>query len=208
MGAALPMVQTVASLLQSGDRVHRIEAVLSGSLNYIYDTYDGTTTFADVVAEAQRRGYTEPNPMDDLSGTDVMRKIVILAREAGLSVDLEDVENLSTMPEACIQADTTKAVYAGLRANESIFNTQYQKAKTLGNKLKYIAELNNNKISVGIKSIDRSHPFYTLKGTDNMIAIYSDRYSDRPLIIQGAGAGAENTAAGVLSDILNIDFVS
>ena len=208
VGAALPVIRTISNMVASGDKIHRIQAVLSGSLNYIYDAYDGTKSFVEVVREAGDLGFTEPNPMDDLGGTDVMRKIVILSRAAGLEKSLSDVVRAKDMPDVCLQAKTIDEVFAGLTTSEDIFSMKLKDAQKENKKLKYIAELDGDKLQVGLQVIDNTHPFYSLKGTDNMVAIYSDRYPERPLIIQGAGAGAEITAAGVLSDILSIDFVS
>ena len=208
VGAALPVIGTIKQMVLSGDRIHRIQAVLSGSLNFIYDLYNGQTSFANVVREAGKLGYTEPNPMDDLSGTDVMRKIVILARAANQSCDLEDVILTKDMPEACYDAASIKEVFTILDEQELFFKDKFERANSSEKKLKYIAEMKGNELHVGLQEIDADHPFYSLQGTDNMVAIYSDRYHEQPLIIQGAGAGAINTAAGVLTDVLTIDFIA
>ncbi len=206
VGAALPVIHTISDMVRTGDHIDRIEAVLSGSLNYVYDAYDGSESFETVVREAQAQGYTEPNPMMDLSGADVIRKIVILAREAGYAVSIDDVICKPDMPQSCLAAESTEQVFEALASQEDYFRNRVEKARSSGNKLKYIAELRNNKLTVGLQEINSDHIFYSLKGTDNMIAIYSTRYADNPLVIQGAGAGPENTASGVLSDVLRIEY--
>ena len=207
VGAALPIIQTLSGMVASGDRIHRIQAVLSGSLNYIYDGYDGTSDFADVVSQAGDLGFTEPNPMTDLSGVDVQRKIVILARVIGMQVDMADVDLQADMPKESYQAEKREDVLRILKEHESSFKNKLSEANARGHKLKYIAEIRDYKLTVGLQSIDSDHIFYQLKGTDNMVAINSDRYPDRPLVIQGAGAGAANTASGVMTDILRIDYI-
>ena len=208
VGAALPVIRTIADMRRSGDEIHRIQAVVSGSLNYIYDAYDGSISFEEVVRKAGELGYTEPNPMDDLSGTDVMRKLVIVARAVGENKRMDDVIRSKDMPDACLNAKTVEEVYTGLKNSEDQFKVKLDQAHANDNKLKYVAEFNEGNLTVGLMEIEKDHPFYSLQGTDNMIAIYSKRYPVNPLVIQGAGAGAEQTASGVLSDILNIDFVS
>jgi aspartokinase/homoserine dehydrogenase 1 len=204
VGAALPVIKTIQDLVQSGDRIKSVEAVLSGSLNFIFNTYNGTQSFADVVMEAKKLGFTEPNPLIDLSGVDAIRKILILARESGLKLNFEDVSNEGFLPDACLNAKSTEDLFEALRANESHFKALYDASNAKGERLKVVAKFVGDKASFGLKSVDISHPFYNLDGKDNIFSIKTDRYPEQPLIIKGAGAGAEVTASGVFSDLMLI----
>lgn len=201
VGAGLPVIGTLNDLLRSGDKVNRIQAVLSGTLNFVFNNYNGERTFAEVVRQAQHEGYTEPDPRLDLGGTDVMRKIMILAREAGERIEMEDIANESFMPASCMQGDVEN-FYREMEKQEDHFLKLYQAAAKNGNKLKFVASYENGKASVGLKQIDPQHDFYHLYGKDNVVLFYTDRYSDQPLVIKGAGAGAEVTASGVFADIM------
>lgn len=204
VGAALPMIQTVADMTATGDTIHRIEAVLSGSLNYIFNHYDGKKSFSDVVSDARDLGYTEPHPLTDLSGLDVARKIVILSRAAGQEVSLEDVSVLADLPAGVTDHMSADQFIEALKSDEIFFRSRLDDAMAKSEKLKYIASYSSGKLEVGVRQIDENHPFYGLSGTDNMLAIYSDRYPENPLVIRGAGAGPEQTASGVLADVLKI----
>jgi len=188
-------------LLKSGDRIHRIEAVLSGTLNFVFNNYDGKTKFADVVKQAQDEGYTEPDPRLDLSGTDVMRKIMILARESGERIEMNDISNNSFMPESCMKG-TVDDFYNAMQKEEAHFKNIFEKANAAGCKLKFVASYNEGKASVGLQHIDPKHDLYHLYGKDNVVLFYTDRYKEQPLVVKGAGAGAEVTASGVFADIL------
>jgi len=201
VGAGLPVIHTLNDLLRSGDRVNRIEAVLSGTLNFVFNNYDGGTKFSDVVRQAQDEGYTEPDPRLDLSGTDVARKILILAREAGYKLELGDIENLTFLPESCI-AGSVEDFYNEMSKYEGHFRSLLDNAKIKGLQLKYIASFDNGKASVGLESIGPDHNFANLSGKDNAVLFYTNRYSEQPLVIKGAGAGADVTAAGVFADII------
>ena len=201
VGAGLPVIATLSDLMRSGDRVHRIEAVLSGTLNFVFNNYDGKRKFADVVKQAQDEGYTEPDPRLDLSGTDVMRKIMILAREAGEKIEMEDIKNNSFMPESCMKG-TVDDFYTAMQKEESYFKKIHQDAEKAGCKLKFVASYDNGSASVGLQHIDPKHDLYHLYGKDNVVLFYTDRYKDQPLVVKGAGAGAEVTASGVFADIL------
>ncbi|MDQ6813914.1 MAG: bifunctional aspartate kinase/homoserine dehydrogenase I [Bacteroidota bacterium] len=201
VGAGLPVIGTLNDLLRSGDQVNRIEAVLSGTLNYVFNHYDGSKTFAKVVHDAQNEGYTEPDPRLDLSGTDVMRKIMILAREAGEQLEMEDITNNSFMPPSCMQGSVTD-FYNEMAKNEAHFATLHNEAKKAGNKLKFVASYNNGKASVGLQQIPPQHDLYHLYGKDNVVLFYTNRYVEQPLVVKGAGAGAEVTASGVFADII------
>jgi aspartokinase/homoserine dehydrogenase 1 len=201
VGAGLPVIATLNDLLNSGDRVHRIEAVLSGTLNFVFNNYDGKRNFADVVKQAQDEGYTEPDPRLDLSGTDVMRKIMILAREAGQKTEMEDIINESFMPASCMKG-TVEDFYKAMATEEIHFKKIYENAEKAGCKLKFVASYNEGKASVGLQHIDPMHDLYHLYGKDNVVLFYTDRYKEQPMVVKGAGAGAEVTASGVFADIL------
>lgn len=201
VGAGLPVIATLNDLLRSGDRVHRIEAVLSGTLNFVFNHYDGSRPFSEVVRQAQAEGYTEPDPRLDLGGTDVMRKIMILARETGLEMEMKDIENNSFMPASCMQG-SVEDFYACMLKEEEHFRDLLDDANAKGCKLKFVASCNAGKANVGLQHIHPAHDLYHLYGKDNIVLFYTDRYSEQPLVIKGAGAGAEVTASGVFADIL------
>jgi len=201
VGAGLPIIGTLNDLLRSGDRVHRIDAVLSGTLNFVFNNYDGSRPFADVVKQAQDEGYTEPDPRLDLSGTDVMRKIMILARETGEQIEMDQIANNSFMPASCMQGSVSD-FYAAMAKEEKHFRNLYDQAGKAGCKLKFVASYNNGNASVGLQHIDPAHNLYHLYGKDNIVLFYTDRYAEQPMVVKGAGAGAEVTASGVFADIL------
>ena len=201
VGAGLPVIGTLNDLLRSGDTINKIEAVLSGTLNYVFNNYNGEASFSSIVKNAQDEGYTEPDPRLDLSGTDVMRKIMILARETGIPMEMNDITNQSFMPAECMQGDVA-AFYDSMEKNETHFNALYQQAASKGAKLKYVASFVNGKAAVGLQQISPEHDFYHLYGKDNIILFYTSRYPQQPLVVKGAGAGAEVTASGVFADII------
>lgn len=201
VGAGLPVIGTLNDLLRSGDKINRIEAVLSGTLNFVFNHYNGEKAFAEIVRQAQDEGYTEPDPRLDLSGTDVMRKIMILARETGERLELEDIHNISFMPEACMKGDVAN-FYQEMAKHEDHFKKLYAEAAQGGKKLKFVAKFENEKASVGLRHIDANHDFYHLYGKDNVVLFYTNRYTEQPLVVKGAGAGAEVTASGVFADII------
>jgi aspartokinase/homoserine dehydrogenase 1 len=201
VGAGLPVINTLNDLTGSGDKIRRIEAVLSGTLNFVFNNYDGSRPFSEVVRQAQIEGYTEPDPRLDLSGTDVARKILILAREAGYALEIADIENKSFLPESCLQG-TVDDFYSEMGKHESYFRGLLETAKNQNLTLKYIASFNDGKASVGLQSIDAAHNFANLSGKDNAVLFYTNRYADLPLVVKGAGAGADVTAAGVFADII------
>ncbi len=201
VGAGLPVINTLNDLRRSGDQVNRIEAVLSGTLNFVFNNYDGTRPFADVVKQAQEEGYTEPDPRLDLNGTDVARKILILAREAGNRIEMDDIANEGFLPEECL-AGSVDDFYLAMKKHEQHFRTLLDDAAAAGKRLKYIASFDDGKASVGLQSIGPDHNFANLSGKDNAVLFYTNRYSEQPLVIKGAGAGADVTAAGVFADII------
>jgi aspartokinase/homoserine dehydrogenase 1 len=203
VGAGLPVIGTLNDLMRSGDKVRRIQAVLSGTLNFVFNNYDGSRPFSDVVRQAQDEGYTEPDPRLDLSGTDVMRKIMILARESGEKTEMEDIANNSFMPASCMQG-TVDDFYRAMATEEAHFKALYQAAAKDGKKLKFVAQFDNGKASVGLQHIGPEHDLYHLYGKDNVVLFYTDRYPEQPLVVKGAGAGAEVTASGVFADVLRV----
>lgn len=204
VGAGLPIIDTLKHLIASGDKIKKIRAVLSGSLNFVFNNFDNKTTFHDVVKRAQEEGYTEPDPKIDLSGIDVMRKILILARESGYVLDIEEIKNDSFLPEESLATVGNDEFYASLAAHEKSFQQIYEKALSSDSKLKYVAEFENGKASVGLELIPKGHDFYNLEGSDNIVLFYTERYPNQPLIIKGAGAGADVTASGIFADIIRI----
>lgn len=204
VGAALPIIKTIQDIIISGDEIKKIQAVLSGSLNFIFNNYDTSRPFADVVMDAKIEGYTEPNPLIDLSGVDVMRKILILARESGYTREMSDVTFNGFLPESCAQATNNDMLFAEMRKHENHFAAIYQKAMNAGNRLKVVAEMDNGNLSVELREVGPESPFYHLSGKDNIVSMHTSRYINEPIIIKGAGAGAEITASGVFSDIMQI----
>jgi len=201
VGAGLPVIGTLNDLLRSGDSINKIEAVLSGTLNYVFNNYDGSQKFATVVRRAQDEGYTEPDPRLDLSGTDVMRKIMILARESGHELEMNNIGNTSFLPASCMEG-TVEDFYRELEVHEEHFLALYKEAADKGCKLKFVASFENGKAAVGLQHIDPQHDFFHLYGKDNIVRFYTPRYSEQPLVVKGAGAGAEVTASGVFADII------
>jgi len=204
VGAALPIINTIQDIMLSGDHINRIQAVLSGSLNFIFNKYDASTPFADIVKQAKDEGYTEPNPLLDLGGTDVMRKILILSREAGYIKEMSDVSFNGFLPESVANAKNNEEMFAEMLKHESHFAAIYNKAHQAGNRLKVVAELNEGALSVELKEVSPDSPFYHLEGKDNIVAMHTNRYINEPIIIKGAGAGAEITASGVFSDVMKV----
>jgi len=201
VGAGLPVIGTLNDLLRSGDKINKIEAVLSGTLNFVFNNYNGEKKFADVVRQAQDEGYTEPDPRLDLSGTDVMRKIMILARESGEKIEMEEIQNNGFMPESCMKGSVDD-FYQAMSNEEDHFKKLYQEAAAVGKKLKFVAKYQNGKASVGLQHISSNHDFFHLYGKDNIVLFYTSRYPEQPLVVKGAGAGAEVTASGVFADII------
>ena len=204
VGAGLPVIDTLSNLIASGDRIHKIQAVLSGSLNFVFNNFLENNTFKEVVIQAQKEGYTEPDPKIDLSGVDVARKILILARESGLGIELEDIANDPFLPKECLDTPDNASFFESLDTHNDHFNHLLENAKSNNARLKYVAQLENNQASVGLQEIPQGHDFYNLEGSDNIILFYTDRYRDQPLIVKGAGAGAAVTASGIFGDIIRI----
>ncbi len=201
VGAGLPVIGTLNDLLRSGDEIIKIEAVLSGTLNFVFNNYTGQKSFAEVVKQAQDEGYTEPDPRLDLSGTDVMRKIMILARESGARLEMEDIENMPFMPESCMTG-SIENFYEEMQKQEDHFRQLYDAAFENASKLKFVAKYEGGKAAVGLQHIGPNSDFFHLYGKDNVVLFYTRRYPEQPLVIKGAGAGADVTASGVFADII------
>ena len=202
VGAALPIINTLNNLINSGDQITKIEAVLSGTLNYIFNTFNKENSFYEVVKKAVDLGYTEPDPKIDLCGIDVSRKILILARESGKKIEFSDVQNISFLPDESINTESKEEFLESIKNNNDHFNKMLDKAVKNKSRLKYVASLIDGKASVSLKEINENHPFYNLQGSDNITVFHTDRYKESPLVVKGAGAGGEFTASGVFADII------
>ena len=203
VGAGLPIINTINSLINSGDKILKIEAVVSGTLNYIFNVLASDVPLSRAVEMAKEAGYSEPDPRIDLSGKDVVRKLVILAREAGYEVEQEDVEKRLFVPEEYFEGDAAGFIDR-LRGLDPEFEMKRAEADTNGEHFRFVASLDNGKVSVGLRRVDSSHPFYNLAGSNNVILLTTERYKEFPMVIKGYGAGAEVTAAGVFADIISI----
>lgn len=203
VGAGLPVLRSLRALQAGGDRIHAIAGVLSGSLAWLFHHYDGMRPFSGWVRQAGTLGYTEPDPREDLSGEDVRRKLLILARAAGHALESGDVDVESLVPEALASMDA-HAIDTELPLLDDGLRARHAHAHRQGEKLRFIARLENGRARVGLESLPADHPLAAGAGTDNRVAIWSDRYCDQPLVVQGPGAGAEVTAAALLDDVLEI----
>jgi len=214
VGAGLPVIGTLKHLVETGDRVVRIEGVFSGTLSYIFNTFGAKDdsgkasplTFSQVVAEAKAKGYTEPDPRDDLSGTDVARKVAILAREAGLPLELDDIPVESLVPAELQSVATAEEYLSRLPDFDGDMASRLASAEASGEVLRYVGvvDAESGKGSVELRRYPRDHPFAQLQGSDNIIAFTTARYFKQPLIVRGPGAGADVTAGGVFSDLLRL----
>lgn len=207
VGAGLPIIDTLKHLIASGDKVNRINAVLSGSLNFIFNNFSDSYSFHDVVKEAGVQGFTEPDPKIDLSGVDVARKILILIRESGYEMEMEAIENNCFLPQECIETTNNEDFFKSLTKHSTHFENLLSEAKAKDCRIKFVASFDNGKASVGLQFIPKESPFYNLEGKDNIVEFYTDRYIDQPLIIKGAGAGAAVTASGIFADVIRIGNV-
>jgi len=204
VGAALPIIKTIRDLVDTGDRIHSIKGILSGTLAYLFNVYDGSKPFSDIVREARDQGYTEPDPRDDLSGMDVARKLTILARELGQSIEIGQfpVESLVPTELATVSIDDFLDDFAGY---DAAIKLRFDKAREQGKVLRYIATLDEDgNASVGLREVAQDDAFANMQLTDNLVQFRSDRYSRNPLVIQGPGAGPEVTAGGVFGDLLKL----
>lgn len=204
VGAGLPIIKTLNDLMVSGDKISKIEAILSGTISFIFNNFKGENNFHDVVKQAQEKGYTEPDPRDDLGGIDFMRKMLILARNAGFEVEAEDVKLGAILPENCAKAASVDDFYQELRNSNAVFEQMKKDAETASKVLRYIGKLENGKVEISLQAVDAQHPFYALSGSDNIIAFTTDRYNETQMVVKGPGAGAAVTAAGVFADLVKV----
>lgn len=203
VGAGLPIIGTINDLRNSGDKILRIEAVLSGTLNFIFNEIAADVSFSETIRRAKEQGYSEPDPRIDLSGKDVIRKLVILAREAGYQVEQEDVEKHLFVPESYFQG-TVEDFWKKLPDLDADFETRRKELEAQGMRWRFVAKLVEGKTTVSLETVDASHPFYQLEGSNNIILITTERYHDYPMMIRGYGAGASVTAAGVFANIMQV----
>ena len=203
VGAGLPIIRTINDLRNSGDRILKIEAVLSGTLNFIFNELSADVPFSETIRRAKEQGYSEPDPRIDLSGKDVIRKLVILAREAGYQVEQEDVVKQLFVPEAYFQG-TVEDFWKRLPELDADFEARRQEMEKNGLRWRFVATMEEGKTSVSLQAVDAAHPFYQLEGSNNIVLITTERYHDYPMMIRGYGAGASVTAAGVFADIMEV----
>lgn len=196
------MISAISDLVRSGDKILKIEAVLSGTLSYLFNSFAAGKSFSEAVFEAQEKGYTEPDPRDDLNGMDVARKLLILSRESGSPFELEEIVIEKILPEICFQQDTIEDFYTELKKAEGWLEEKRAEAQNNGCVLRYIASFENGLAKVALRAIGPYHPFFHLSGNDNILAITSKNYSDNPLVIRGPGAGAAVTAGKVLTEVI------
>jgi bifunctional aspartokinase / homoserine dehydrogenase 1 len=204
VGAGLPVIQTLRDLRETGDEIDSIEGIFSGTLAYLFNVYDGTVPFSAIVKEAKQRGYTEPDPRDDLSGTDVARKLIILAREMGLRLEMADVKVTSLVP-VDLARGTIDEFLSGLGAHDAAMKQRYLAAHAAGKVLRFVGRITaQGEATVGVVELESKHAFANIALTDNVVRFATSRYNNNPLIVQGPGAGPEVTAGGVFADLLRL----
>ena len=203
VGAGLPIINTINNLINSGDKILKIEAVVSGTLNYIFNVLSETTPLSKAIVMAREAGYSEPDPRVDLSGKDVVRKLVILAREAGYKVEQEDVKRNLFVPEKYFNGSVEDFLVNIVELDEE-FEQKRIDAASKNEHFRFVAKLENGNVEVGLQKVNSTHPFYSLEGSNNVILLTTERYKEYPMVIKGYGAGAEVTAAGVFADIISI----
>jgi len=204
VGAGLPVIAPINDLVRSGDRIVRLQAVLSGTLNYIVNEMSDSKPLSEVILEAKQKGYSEPDPRIDLSGTDVVRKLLILARESGYKLEQEDVEVEPFVPVEYLSQPSLEDFMEKVKELDELFEDRRQRLYLEGKRLRYAASLEDGKAKVGMVEVDKTHPFYELEGSNNIILIWSENYNLHPMQIKGYGAGADVTASGVFADIIKV----
>lgn len=204
VGAGLPVISSLQDLIKSGDKVIKIEGILSGTLSYIFNSFDGNKSFSQIVKEAKEKGYTEPDPRDDLSGQDFARKLLILAREISIPLEMKDIEVENLTPKDCRKTKNIDEFLKKLAKHDKDFEQRRKKAEKTNCVLRYIGSLENGKASVKLEAVSLEHSFAALKGSDNIVSFTTQRYRHTPLIIRGPGAGPQVTAGGVFADILRL----
>jgi aspartokinase/homoserine dehydrogenase 1 len=204
VGAGLPVIQTLRDLIRTGDEVLAIEGILSGTLSYLFNRFDGSEPFSSIVADARALGYTEPDPRDDLAGTDVARKIVILARETGVPLSLEQVDVQSLVPET-LRNGSVDEFLAALPQHDAAMAALHREAAASGHVLRYVGSVDREgRASAALRTVPATHPFARIRLTDNIVLFHTRRYHENPLVVQGPGAGPDVTAAGVFGDLLRL----
>ena len=203
VGAGLPIIGTINDLCNSGDRILKIEAVLSGTLNFIFNEISADVPFSETVRRAKEQGYSEPDPRIDLSGTDVVRKLVILTREAGYKVEIDDVEKHLFIPEALFNG-TLDDFWTNLPQLDADFEQRRKRLEAEGKRWRFVAKMEMGHTDVSLQEVEKGHPFYNLEGSNNIVMLTTERYKEYPMLIQGYGAGASVTAAGVFANIMSI----
>jgi aspartokinase/homoserine dehydrogenase 1 len=202
--AGLPVISTLRDLALSGDKVRRIEAVLSGTLSFIFNNYDGKKSFSALVREAKAKGYTEPDPRDDLNAMDAARKALILARDCDMSLEFSAVAIEPILPAACFKAKDVEAFFTELEKADAGFEKKRREAAAEGKALRYVAVIEEGSARIALRAESEGSPFRTLVDADNIVVITTDRYSSLPMVIKGPGAGAQVTAGGIFADIVRI----
>lgn len=203
VGAGLPIINTINNLINSGDHIICIEAVVSGSLNYIFNSMSAEVSFTDAIRMAREMGYSEPDPRVDLCGADVVRKIVILARESGYQISCDDVTIEPLLPAEVFEGSVDD-FFAKAEKYNRMYEDRRLSAENRGRKLRFVATLSDGKATVGLREVESNHPLYSLEGSNNVILLTTERYKEYPMVIKGYGAGADVTAAGVFADIMSI----
>jgi aspartokinase/homoserine dehydrogenase 1 len=203
VGAGLPIIGTINDLCNSGDRILKIEAILSGTLNFIFNEISASVPFSETVRRAKEQGYSEPDPRVDLSGTDVIRKLVILTREAGYRIEQEDVEKHLFVPDEYFSG-TTEDFWATLPNLDDDFEQRRKRLEAEDKRWRFVATMEGGKANVALREVEKGHPFYNLQGSNNIVMLTTERYKEFPMLIQGYGAGASVTAAGVFANVMSI----
>ncbi len=203
MGAGLPIIGTINDLRSSGDRILKIEAVLSGTLNYIFNAISADVPFSETVRLAKELGFSEPDPRIDLSGVDVMRKLVILTREGGYHAEQDQVKRSLFVPEELFEG-SLEEFWRRLPELDADFEERRRQLEAEGKRWRFVARMERGEMSVGLEAVGSSHPFYGLEGSNNIVLLTTERYREYPMMIQGYGAGAAVTAAGVFANIISI----
>jgi aspartokinase/homoserine dehydrogenase 1 len=205
VGAGLPIISTLRDLMQTGDQIISIEGVLSGTLSYLMNQYNGEKTFSQLVLEAKEKGYTEPDPRDDLNGMDVGRKVVILARESGFPLSLDEMKIDSLVPDSLMKLKTKEEFIERISELDAPMEKLLKSAQSKNKVLRYTGYMDQNgEAKVGLREVDHQHPLARVQGTDNILLIRTQRYNEQPLIVQGPGAGPEVTAGGIFADLLRL----
>lgn len=204
VGAGLPIINTINDLVRSGDRILKLEAILSGTLSYLFNSLKEGTSFSKLVMDAQKKGYTEPDPREDLNGMDLARKLLILARESHYPLEMDEIHIQRILPQECFEAPTMDDFYIKLKENDEHITAKRNSAEREGKVLRYIASFEKGKAAISLETVGREHPFYYLSGSDNIIAITSEFYKENPLVVKGQGAGAQVTAGKVFADIIRL----